>query len=330
MQQSMLKFANMRRVIILILSFLFSAMALSPSRGFAFWVWTPETNKWENPKYAVKDTPTEQLQHALASYQSKEYKESVRELRKLIDHYPRAREAADAQYYIGSSWEQMDNPQEAFKNYQEVIDKYPFSERSAEIVQKQYDIAVKLLEGRGKRGLLAQTFSNTDYPAVDMFKAVIKNAPYGKLAAPARYKIGLYFLENAMYQEARDEFEKVMNDYPESEWAGAAQYQIAVSDSKRSADAPHDQKITQAAGKEFKEFVEHYPDAELSSQAKDQIQGLRDKEAESNFHIAQFYEKNKKYDSARIYYQMIVDEFQNSRWTAQALNKIRELSRKIQ
>lgn len=316
----------MCRTLILILLFVLGIMTAGPSRGFAFWVWTPETNKWENPKYAVKDTPSEQLQYALTFYQSREYKEAIQEFRKLINHYPRAREAADAQYYIGSSWEQMDNPQEAFKNYQEVVDKYPFSERSAEIVGKQYDIAVKLLEGRGKLGLLAQTFSNTDYPAVDMFRAVIKNAPYGKLAAPARYKIGLYFLENAMYQEARDEFEKVMNDYPESEWAKAAKYQIAVSDSKRSTDAPYDQKITQAAVKEFKEFVEHYPDAELSGQAKDQIQGLRDKEAESNFHIARFYEKNKKYDSARIYYQMIVDEFQNSRWTAQALNKIRELS----
>ena len=28
----------------------------------AFWMWTPETNKWINPKYAVKDTPQEQLQ----------------------------------------------------------------------------------------------------------------------------------------------------------------------------------------------------------------------------------------------------------------------------
>ena len=308
-------------------------MIWGPSRGFAFWVWTPETNKWVNPKYSVKDTPSEQLEYALTFYKSQEYKEAISELRKLIDHYPRAREAADAQYYIAGSWEQMGSPQEAFKNYQEVIDKYPFSERSAEIVQKQYDIAVNLLEGQDKRGVLAKTFSNTDYTAVDMFKAIIKNAPYGNLAAPSRYKIGLYFLENAMYQEARDEFEKVMNDYPESEWAKAAKYQIAVSDSKRSTDAPYDQKITQAAVKEFKEFVEHYSDAELSSQAKDQIQGLRDKEAESNFHIAQFYEKNKKYDSAKIYYQIIVDEFQNSRWTAQALNKIRalsELTRKVQ
>ncbi|MBI5023680.1 MAG: outer membrane protein assembly factor BamD [Candidatus Omnitrophica bacterium] len=320
----------MRRVIILILFFLLSGTTLVPSRGFAFWVWTPETNKWVNPKYSVKDTPSEQLEYALAFYKSQEYKEAIQELRKLIDHYPRAREAADAQYYIGACWEQMDNPQEAFKSYQEVVDKYPFSERSAEIVQKQYDIAVKLLEGRDKRGVLAKTFSLTDYTAIDIFKAVIKNAPYGNLAAPSRYKIGLYYLENGLYQEARDEFEKVMNDYPESEWAKAAKYQIAVSDSKRSTDAQYDQKITQAAVKEFKEFAEHYPDAELSQQAKEQIQGLRDKEAESNFHIAQFYEKNKKYESAKIYYQRIVDEFQNSRWTAQALNKIRELSQKVQ
>lgn len=319
----------MRRVIVLILFFLLNGMTLGPSRGFAFWVWTPETNKWVNPKYSVKDTPSEQLEYALAFYKSREYKEAIQELRKLISHYPRAREAADAQYHIGACWEQMDNPQEAFKSYQEVVDKYPFSERSAEIVQKQYDIAVKLLEGRDKRGVFAQTFSSTDYTAIDIFKAVIKNAPYGNLAAPARYKIGLYFLENGLYQEARDEFEKVMNDYPESEWARAAKYQIAVSDSKRSTDAQYDQKITQAAVKEFKEFVEHYPDAELSKQAKEQIQGLRDKEAESNFHIAQFYEKNKKYESAKIYYQRIVDEFQNSRWTAQALNKIRELSQKV-
>ena len=305
-------------------------MTLGVSSGFAFWMWTPEANQWVNPKYSVKDTPSEQFQYALTFYQDQQYKEAIQEFRKLINHYPRAREAADAQYYIGASWEQMDNPQEAFKSYQEVVDKYPFSERSGEIVQKQYDIAVKLLEGKDKRGILAQTFSATDYTAVDMFKAVIKNAPYGNLAAVSRYKIGLYLLENGSFQEARDEFEKVMNDYPDSEWAKAAKYQIALSDSKRSTDAPYDQKITQSAVKEFKEFVEHYPDAELTEQAKDQIQGLRDKEAESNFHIAQFYEKNKEYDSARIYYQMIVDEFQNSRWTAQALNKIRELSQKVQ
>src|SRR3989338_9239074 len=118
----MLKFANMRRVIILILFFLLSGMTLGPSRGSAFWVWTPETNKWVNPKYAIKDTPQEQLQFGMDFYNAKQYKEAVREFQKLIEHYPRAREAPDAQYHIGLCLEEQDNILGAFKQYQVVID----------------------------------------------------------------------------------------------------------------------------------------------------------------------------------------------------------------
>lgn len=318
----------MCRNLIFVLVILFNILTWGASSGFAFWVWTPETNQWVNPKYAVKETPAEQMQYALDFYQTKSYKEAMRELEKLIEHYPRAREAADAQYYIGVCWEDQGKLQEAFKNYQLVVDKYPFSERSAEIVQRQYDIGVKLLEGESGRGAFSRSFSGPDTNIIDIFNAVIKNAPYGNLAAPSRYKIGLYFSENRMYQEARDEFEKVINDYPDSEWAKAAKYQTALADAQRSTDAPYDQKVTQAAVGEFKEFLEHYPEAELSSKAKEQIRGLRDKEAESHFQIAQFYEKQKKYEAAKIYYETIANDFRDSPWAAKALKKIREVSQK--
>ncbi len=297
--------------------------------ALAFWVWTPESNKWENPKYAVKDTPQEQLQYALEFYNKKKYKEAVREFDKLIKNYPRAKEAPDAQYYIAKSWEDQEKLFEAFKQYQEVIDKYPFSERSGEIVKRQYEMGVKYLEGKTKKDSWIDALSGADYNVVDIFRAVIKNAPYGEYAAPSQYKIGLYLLENNLYQEARDEFEKVMNDYPDSEWAKAAKYQIALTDSKRSAGAQYDQKITQSAVKEFEEFTTNYPDAELSGQAKEHVTKLREKEAHNNFVVAQFYEKQKNYKAAKIYYQTIVDDYKTSPLASKALLKIRELSSKV-
>ena len=45
---------------------------------------------------------------------------------------------------------------------------HPFSERSAEIVQKQYDIAEVCLKA-DKRGVLAKRSSSTDYTAIDIF-----------------------------------------------------------------------------------------------------------------------------------------------------------------
>lgn len=321
------KFGFMFRLItrlLFLLIFIFSAAGTS----FAFWVWTPETNKWINPKYSVKDTPKEQFEFAMQAYEAKEFKDASNEFNKLLKHYPRSVEAPDAQFYIAKILDDQGNLFGAHKEYQKVVDRYPFSERSAEVVQRQYDIGVKLLEGERTKGKLRDALTGTDYNVVEVFRAVIKNAPYGPLAAKAQYKIGLYLMEKQLYPEARDEFDKVINDYPTSEWVKPAQYQIAVTDAKRSSRAAYDQKVTQSAVEEFKEFVEIYPEAELSENAKAEIQKLRDKEAENNFVIAQFYEKQKQYQSAKLYYQIVVDQYPNSPWTAKSLTKIRELSNK--
>jgi len=313
----------MKKIIILTFSFL-----LLTSNSFAFWMWTPETNKWVNPKFAVKETPSEQLDYALGLYESQEYEGATHEFKKLIKNYPKSREAPDAQFYIAKILENNEEYYDAFQAYQLVIDTYPFSDRSAEIIKIQYDIGLKFLKGEGKRTGIIAALSISEYDVVEVFKTIIKNAPYGELAPVAQYKIGLYLLEKGLYQEARDEFERVLNNYPESEWAKAAKYQIAVSDAKRSTAAAYDQKITQAAIEEFKEFVEVYPEAELSREAKGEIAKLRDKEAENAFLVAQYYEKTKNYKAAKIYFQSVVNDYSQTIWASKALSRIQEIGQK--
>jgi len=298
--------------------------------SFAFWVWTPETNKWVNPKYAVKETPAEQLAYATEFFEAKEYDKAIAEFNKLIKHYPRSREAAEAQFHIGMALEQNGQLFQAFKNYQLVIEKYPFSERAGEIVKKEFELGNKMLEGEEYRNKFMNAIAGGDYDVVEVFRTIIKNAPYGEFAAPSQYKIGLYLQERQLYQESRDELEKVINDYPDSEWAKAAQYQVALSDAKRSAEAQYDQVVTKTAVEEFKKFVEANPDTKLSTKAQEHIHQLREKEAENNFVIAEFYEKQKNYKAAKIYYSTVLEEFANTSWASKALQKMRELSVKVQ
>ncbi len=296
------------------------------SPSLAFWIWTPESGKWVNPKYAVKETPQDHLAYARNFLEAKDYKKARDEFQKLLKHYPRAREAAEAQYYIGLSQENEGQSAQAFKSYQVVIQKYPFSERSGEIIKRQYEIGNQLMEGKDSKNKFVKTVVGGDYDVIEVFRAVIKNAPYGEYAAPAQYKIGLYLLGKAMHQEARDEFEKTINDYPSSEWAKAAKYQIALADAMRSSKPQYDQKITASAVNEFKDFLKEYPDAELSQQAQGQIDHLREKEAENYFVIAEFYEKQKQPESAKIYYTTIVEDYKNTSWAPKALTKIRQLN----
>ncbi|MBL8014146.1 MAG: outer membrane protein assembly factor BamD [Candidatus Omnitrophica bacterium] len=297
------------------------------SNVHAFWIWTPETNKWVNPKYAVKDTPSEQLDVAKALFDQKEYDSAIKEFNKLVKHYPRSREAAEAQYYIGVSQEAIGNYPESFKAYQVVIDKYPFSERAAEIVDKQFNMAVNLMEGKYSHSKWVQVVSGSDYQVIEIFRQVIKNAPYGKHAGEAQYKIGLYLKEKRLYEEARDEFEKTINDYPKSDWAKAAKYQIALTDSIRGKDIQRDQQTTSAAVNEFKEFIEEHPDTELSQKAKEHVATLREKEAENHFQIAQFYIKQKNYKAAKVYFNDIINDYNDTIWAKRALEMIQQLGK---
>jgi len=300
-------------------------MFFAAAPAHAFWVWTPESGKWVNPKYSVKETPQQQLEFGLGIAQAEDYAKAIQEMEKLIKHYPKAREAAEARFYIAEFQEKLGEFAKAFQNYQEVIKKYPYSERSNEIVKRQYDLGTKILEGKSKNEGFLLNLGKERVDVVEVFETVIKNQPYGEFAAPSQYKIGLYLKEEGLLQEARDAFEKTMNDYPNSEWAKAARYQIALADSERSAAAGYDQKITESAIEEFKGLIEEYPDAELSQEAKSHITDLRDKEAENNFIIAEFYEKQKQYDSAKIYYSMIIEEYKNTVWAQKALEKLQRL-----
>lgn len=311
------------RIKILVLTLLLG-LSLSRPAG-AFWVWTPESGQWTNPKFSVKDTPQDQLKYSVGIFETKDYKKAQQEFEKLIKNFPRAREAAEAQYYLGRCLEETGQIFAAFKAYQIVIDKYPFSERSAEVVKRQYEIGNAMLEGKEKRNKVINVIVGGDSDVIDVFRAVIKNAPYGEYAAPSQYKIGLYLQQKELYQEARDEFEKTMNDYPDSEWARAARFQIAVSDSKRSSHAEYDQKVTGSAVNEFQDFLKEYPEAELSAQAKKHIDKLREKEAENIFLTGKFYEKQHQSESAKIYYTTIVDSYKNTSWAPKALERLQKL-----
>ena len=132
-----------------------------------------------------------------------------------------------------------------------------------------------------------------------------------------------------MYAEARTEFQKLLDEYPQSEWVKAAKYQIALCDAKAAPKPAYDQSTTKDAVKEFEDFVKAYPDADLSAKAKKHISSLKEKEAENNFKIAAFYEKQKSYTAARVYYNIIVDEYPGTSWSIKAMERLRILEKKV-
>jgi outer membrane protein assembly factor BamD len=292
--------------------------------SYAFWVWTPETKKWTNPKYAPKESPQEQLAFAKGYFEAKDYTTASNEFRKLVKYFPDAKEAPEAQFYLGACLEELNKLYEAYQAYQKIIDKYPFSQRTDDVLKQEYMVAQKLVDYRTKVIGIDFTGENA---AVEIFKKVIENAPYGKYAAASQYKVGLTLKAKGEFADAATEFQKVVDNYPESEWAEPAKFQIAVCAARSSLDASYDQSMTKEAQDKFNDFVKAHPDAELSQQAESRIVDLKQKEAESSYNVGQFYEKQKAYDSAKIYYKYVIKNFSQSEWSAKAYERLAALER---
>lgn len=314
----------MKRVIITALV-VFWGFSISPA--YSYWIWTPKTGKWINPKTAVKSTPKEQFELARGLYDTKNYEEALREFRKLLKNYPKSAEAAQGQYYLGLTEEAQDNLYEAYKAYQKVIDKYPFSERIQEIIEREYKIAEAFMTGEKRKGPMGMALP-VENPSIEIFSKVIENSTYGPLASKAQYKLGLVLKGLGRLYEAEEAFNKVISNYPDSEWAEAAKFQIASCRKEVSRGPEYDQGATKEAKEKFEEFLKEHPDAALSGEAQKNISQLKEKEAESDYTIGRFYEKQKEYKAAKVYYEDIINNCPQSPWAQKALERLKELEKK--
>lgn len=294
---------------------------LCTGTAYPFWIWTPKTGAWSNPKDSVKGSPKEQLAVAQALFEDGKYDDARREFKKILKAYPKAVEAAESQYYLGLIEEKQGNLFEAYKGYQLVVEKYPFSERIVEINQREFEIAEKFIAGEKRKALGVAL--PVEHPAVEILNTIIENTPFGPLAPKAQYKLGLVYKSLERLSEAEEAFSRVISNYPQSEWVESAKFQLANTKARVSKGPEYDQGAAREAQEQFEDFVKSNPDAELSKEAEKSIGELKEKEAESDFNAGRFYEKQKQYDSALLYYNGIINGNPDSVWAAKALERLR-------
>lgn len=280
-----------------------------------------------NPKSVAKPTPKEQFEFAKGFYDQKKYEDAKREFKRLLKAYPKSFEASESQYYFGIIEEEQGNLYDAYKAYQKVVDKYPFSERIQEINEREFKIAEKFMLGY-KQKTLGVALPVAENPAIEIFTKIVENSTYGPKAPLAQYKLGLVLKNTLRYYEAEEAFNKVISNYPDSEWAAAAKFQIAECRAAVSHGPAYDQGAAKEAKEKFEEFVKEHPEANLSVEALKNIEKLKEEEAQASFGIGRFYEKQKAFEAARVYYEDIINKSPESAWAQKAKERLQSMEKK--
>jgi outer membrane protein assembly factor BamD (BamD/ComL family) len=297
-------------------------LMVSPS--FAYWEWTPQTGRWINPKYASKATPQEQYEWARGLYEVKDYKKAVSEYAKITKHFPHSDYAPKGQLGLAESYEGMGEYYKAIQAYQKLFDTYPSYAETGTIIERQYRIANLFFEGH-KRKILGVEILPSGEQAIEIYKKVVDNAPYGPQGEAAQYKIGECYKKLGKYAEAKEAFESGIRQYPDGEYADTARFQIALCTVKESKKAVYDQQATDQAIAEFKEFIRSHPQSKSVDEAKTMIGELLDRKAEKSFHIANFYQSRGEIASAKVYYQEVITQYPESSYATTAKEKLEKM-----
>ncbi len=325
----MKKSKNIKKIII-ITSLLAVYYLLLVSKISAYWEWTPETDKWINPKYYVGETSSEQWTIATNTYNAGDYESALREFQKLLEYFPTSEEAPEAQFMLGDCQEKLGLPYEACQSYQQTIDKFPSTNRLKEIVERQKKIADYFYDKQSgdisikekAKGLF--TISNWE-KAANIYQMAIKNYPYYEKADQMQFRIANCYMRLEKYEIARIEFEKFSSQYSNSALIEESEYLKSMCWLNESMKFPNSEQFFENAIKNFEEFINKYPQSEFSEDAKKQLKKLNDRKSERIYEIARFYEKNKEPNSAKIYYLQIIENFPDSIWAEQAKSHLKNL-----
>ncbi len=297
------------------------------SEANAAWVWTPQTRRWINPKYAAKETPTAQMEWAVDFFEARDYPRANREFIRLVKSYPRSDLAPEAQYLAGLSFELMGRSGPAFDTYKKLIRIYPFSGRFKDAIEREFFIAETLFGGE-RLQLIGPIKVPALDKAIEIYQDVVDHAPYGEYGDRAQMRLGEAYIRQNRYEEANRAFQKVVDDYPNSPLVQKAKFNVAFCARQLSLKASYDQSATDEAIGWYDKFIAGNPDSDLIPQAKESLKLLHEIKAEGLVKIAGFYEIQRKPASAAVYYREIVQKYPETSHAAAAIAKLKEFEEK--
>lgn len=160
--------------------------------------------------------------------------------------------------------------------------------------------------------------------AAKIFAEVERLYPYSDWAKRALIMQAFSYHRDRDYIPARAAAQRFLDFYPADEDAAYAQYLLALSYYDQIDDVGRDQGLTFQALQALREVIEKYPDSEYARSAILKFDLAFDHLAAKEMEIGRYYLKRKHYTAAANRFRVVVEQFQTTQHTAEALHRLVE------
>lgn len=313
---------------------LFALAALLPLRSPAPLMYVPGEGWYyepfgENAKWQ-RSRAKEQLQVAEDAFTAKNYSTALRAGYRILRVWPLSDYAPRAAYLVGRCQEMNGKDEAAFKSYQKIIENYPKSPQYNEVLWRQFEIAGRFLNGEWFRLYNTIPIYRSMGETAKLYEKIVANGPYSEVAPHAQLKIGAAREKGGDYEQAVKAYSLAADRYNDQPQVAAdAMYRAAVSWEKQADTAEYDQSAASQAIAAYTDFMVVFPDDKRVAAAQVSVAKLKAEQVRGSFSIAKFYESNRKWAGAVIYYNDVLQLDANSPLAAQARQRIEVLKPRL-
>ena len=175
-----------------------------------------------------------------------------------------------------------------------------------------------------KRGELELEVNDNAAEALNYFKETERLYPYTQWAKRALIMQAFTLHKTRNYEEARIVAQRFLDFYPGDEDAAYAQYLMALSYYDQIDEVGRDQGLTFQALQALRVVIEVYPDSEYARSAILKFDLAFDHLAAKEMEIGRYYLKKRHYAAAINRFRVVVQDFQTTTQTAEALERLVE------
>ena len=160
--------------------------------------------------------------------------------------------------------------------------------------------------------------------SIEVFEEVDRLYPYAIWATKAQLMAAYARYKNGDYDDAVTSLDQFINLHPASESIDYAYYLKALCYYERIRDVGRDQDVTERARDALKEVVTRFPDSKYGRDAKYKMDLTEDHLAGKEMEVGRFYLKQNKRLAAINRFRKVVDNFQTTAHTPEALYRLVE------
>src|SRR3954452_17377584 len=312
------------RVILVAIAVVFFA----PEPSGASIIFKPNKTEYVPPgEEEINGNAAEIYQTAQNAEKENNLKRAIRAYKTLVKRHPKDALAPNALFRAAQLQEQTHQFTPAAESYLQLVERYASNTHFDEAIEGQFRVGEVYLNGKKLKVLGIPIASALDR-AVTIFANVVRTAPYGRYTARAQFNIGLAREKQGANDTAIQAYQPVVDNFPDEPIAVDAQYQIGYIWFTAAQLGTNDAAAAGNAKTAFQDFLFHYPKSEKAAQARKDLDILEHKQTNNSFKVAKFYDKQKYYRAAVIYYNEVIRQQPGSEESNKAKKRIDQLRAK--